>query len=91
MDNKVAYLLFELGSVQVYHRQTAEAQVALESPNQVYWQNTVTRQNYGPFISVVTAMKHYADFIAQPKVLDTEGLKNIIYVDFIQKKRVDSI
>lgn len=81
-----AYLLFEIkeNNMQVFWYPSQEDIVFNKKPKDVYWQNTFTRVTYGPFPSIYLAMTHFTETIAQEKQAPVD---NVVYVDFITKKR----
>jgi hypothetical protein len=93
-DTKIAVLLLDLGTIQVFTRQT-EAEIAAITPyTEVYWQSTITQTAHGPFASVFGALVHYSfpslsrltpDIVALPSV--NKPAASIISVDFKTRKR----
>lgn len=86
--NRKAVLLFQLGSLQVYHFQTPEEITRNDPYKDVYWQDVSTRRTYGPFKSINEAMIHYTWLIATQKTDAKGSIGNVIYMDFKNKKRV---
>lgn len=90
-NNKVAYLIFELGSIQVFTYKTLlEIHNNNEEYKEVYWQDKVSKYTYGPFPTVYDCMTHYTKTIASQKksVIGEEHNAPIIYMDFKKKSRI---
>lgn len=87
-EEKRAVLIFELGSLQVYHYQTPEETAANKPYSSVYWQDRDTKQVYGPFPSVYEAMSHYTWNKSVEKGNQNTG--KVIRVDFKTKKKLES-
>jgi len=81
-------LIFELGKLQVFHYPTTADKDAGLRPKEVFWQDTVARNTYGPFPSIYDAMCHYTWIVATQKRLDGPNPANVVYVDFSKKKRI---
>lgn len=59
--------------------------------NEVFWQDRVSKNTYGPFKSLYDCMTHYTSIVAkQKKGLETLGKVegDVIYLDFKTRKRV---
>jgi hypothetical protein len=88
MENKRAILIFELGTLQVFHYQTPE-EVEFNQPyKDIYWQDRVTKQTYGPFPNIYEATRHHA-YIKMVEKGDKQTAK-VIRIDFKTKKRLES-
>lgn len=86
-------LLFQIGTVQVFCYQTESDMLWGRPPEEVYWQDTASKNSFGPFNSISAAMTHYTSQVAAGvglSVVSSSPTKsdNVIYVDFRQKKRV---
>lgn len=84
--DQIPVILTELGELQLYHFPTPEEVANGSPPRKVYWQNTKTKQSFGPFSGVYEAMRHYS-LITQVKKAASKN--NLIKVDFKSKKRVN--
>lgn len=89
MNNPI--LLFQINDLQVYHFPTHDEVKYNSMPNKVYWQDVVLKQTFGPFNSLSSAMMHRTYFIATNKHPPEDPPKNVINVDFINKKRVEPL
>ncbi len=79
-------MLFTLGSLQVFHWQTP-VEVQLNSPaKEIYWRDSRTGYTYGPFPTINESLSHYKWLISTQKSQSGKG--QVIYVDFVLKKRV---
>jgi hypothetical protein len=88
---KLPALIFELGNLQVFHYQTQEEFIFNTGYNEVYWQDKISKNTYGPFKSVYDCMTHYTTTVAsQKKGLEIIGVStgDVIYMDFRNKKRI---
>lgn len=88
MSKPNAVLLFELGNLQVYHFPTPEEITRGTLPTEVYWQDKASRHTYGPFPSIHATMSHYTYTIATQKIDANGAVGNVIYADFVKKKRM---
>ncbi len=93
---KISALIFELGSLQVYHLQTMEEKAAnADLYKEIYWRDAGSPQGYGPFVSIWAAMNHYVWIINTCKgdkpVGKPKAGNEVIRVDFINKKRVVAV
>ena len=50
LPNDPPVLLFELGNIQVFHYPTHYEKLSNAAPTAVYWQDSVTKTTYGPFM-----------------------------------------
>ena len=90
------HLLFELGRLQVYWYPTEEDIMSSKSPTNVFWQDQVSRNVYGPFLSISEAMNHYTWMASLQKSTTTEKqievpIKkdgDVIFVDFVKRRKV---
>lgn len=88
MENKKATLIFELGSLQVFHYQTPE-EIQYNVPyKDVYWQDKVQKMVYGPFLNVYQAVNHHVWIKTNEK--GDKNTAKIIRMDFKTKKRLVS-
>ncbi len=83
-----AFLLFELGNLQVFHFPTPQEIARGTLPTEVYWQDVVSKHTYGPFPSIHATMSHYTWTITTQKVDPRGMIGNVIYADFTKKKRI---
>lgn len=91
MDKPRAVLLFELGRLQVFWYPTEDDIKFEVPPKMVYWQDKESRNTYGPFVSVHSAMTHYTWLASLEKVSTAvvpETDLNIIKIDFVKKSRI---
>lgn len=90
---KLPYLIFELGKLQVFTYRTPEEYTLgdLLPYTIVFWQDTVSKNTYGPFDSINAAMTHYTQAITSQKarIIGVEENADIITVDFKSRKRVN--
>ncbi len=92
MDNPVlpsnlADLIFQLGRLQVFHYPTVEESATGAISKNVYWQDSVSRNTYGPFPSIYESMQHYT-WIVQQQKNENKMNADLIQVDFKRKKRL---
>lgn len=87
-SNLKPIMLFQLGNLQVYHFQSPEEIARQDAPKQVFWQDVASRHTYGPFDTIHHAMNHYTWLIAMQKTDARGSVGNVVYIDFIKKKRV---
>jgi len=81
-------ILFELGPrIQVFHYQTDDERAANKPPVNIYWQDRGSGNTYGPFPSIYDTMKHY-NWFAQNQRPAVVSDTSIVYVDFVNKKRI---
>ena len=88
---KIAHLIFELGSIQVFNYRTIEESLMpTDSYTEVYWQDKISKHTYGPFLSIYDFMTHYTTVIASQKIsiIGEQLAAPIIYVDFKNKRRI---
>jgi hypothetical protein len=88
---KLPSLIFELGTLQVFHYQTREEFILNTGYREVYWQDKVSMHTYGPFETIYAAMTHYTTLVAsQKKGLEVIGVPvaDVVYVDFRNKRRI---
>lgn len=81
-------LLFQIQTIQFFHYQNYEEMTRNIAPYKIYWQDTVSKNTYGPFPTLKEAMDHHTYTIATAPLISREEMKNVIYVDFTTKKRV---
>ncbi len=95
---KRAYLVFDLGSLQVYTLQDEPSfMVPAWTPgsytDNYYWRDAASPQGYGPFNHVTGAIEHYKWYVktcrGEQKKLEAPKAA-AIRVDFQTKKRVDT-
>lgn len=80
----IAYLVLELGHLQIY---SYEAHKESKAHSSVWWRDFKEAPNleYGPFLSINEAMRHYSLFISNKT---SKVASNVIAVNFKDKKRV---
>lgn len=84
-------ILFQLGSLEVFHRPSPAEIVGDSSPINVYWTDTRVGNVYGPFKSVYETMNHYAWFVHMQKKEKADKDKpvgQVIHVDFFWKRKI---
>lgn len=98
---KVAYLIFELGSLQVFTMQepsyigaNPEWTPEMHTDNW-HWRDAGSPQGYGPFTSLTACMDHYKWVImtckdSQKQITGAVKSASIIRYDFQNKRRVIS-
>lgn len=102
---KQAYLVFEIGSLQVYTMQEPSfvgyppAWAPGSPTDNYYWRDKASPQGYGPFLHITAAMEHYKWLIQTCKgngpllldgKLEVTAVRPVIRLDFKSKKRVIS-
>lgn len=81
-------LICELGNLQVFHYPSPDQITRGLMPTEVYWQDKASKHTYGPFTSIHAAFSHYTWTVTTQKV-DSKGMiGNVIYADFVKKKRI---
>lgn len=90
----IRVLLFELGSIQVYHT----GEYVGNTPSGVFWQCLKAQRAYGPFPTLSQAMSHLAMYsynvVYDPNVkqvqdvIGSDQVTNVIMVDFRIKRRI---
>lgn len=86
-------MLFELGRLQVFCYPTDEEFLNNIIPKAVFWQDTASRNVYGPFTSIYEATLHYTHFVnlqksSKNKDLADPKMGDVIFVDFAGKRKV---
>ncbi len=89
LPTNIPELIFELGRLQVFHYPTIEEIAANKQPHTVYWQDKESKHTYGPFPSVYGAMSHFTWIThMQKRAPDATSENNVVYMDFVKKKRI---
>lgn len=83
----VPELIFELGKLQVFHYPTLQQIEDNLNPSNVFWQDTVSRHTYGPFVSIYVAMTHYTWMVKNQNQSEKPNA-DVVYIDFSTKKRI---
>lgn len=87
------HLILELGRLQIFHHPSQDEIKNNTNPKEIYWQDTLLRNTYGPFSSIYEATRHYSwTMTAHKKQLEQDKLSKsaVIYVDFLNKKRISN-
>lgn len=87
LPNDPPVLLFELGNIQVFHYPTHYEKLSNAAPTAVYWQDSVTKTTYGPFMSIYATMNHFTYLTCMYKAANTPG-NNVVFMDFRNKRRI---
>lgn len=88
---RVAVLLFELGTLQVFHYQTLQERDANKEPYIIHWQDTQLKRLSPQFNTIWEAMADYTKYtreLREAKAVDAPPKLNVIFVDFKTRKRM---
>ncbi len=79
-------ILYELGRLRVYHFIDPTTWTDKDTPSKIFWMDTASGHCYGPFGSIFEATQDFSNKHENQK--STTSLGQVIYVDFVAKRRI---
>ncbi len=80
-------IILQAGRLQIFAYQTLADFNAKIEPKEYFWQDSVARCAYGPFLTITATMLHYTEVVKSQQANET-GKGKMIYVDFRHKQRL---